>query len=90
MRRIEVLAYPDVQLLDVSGPLQVFASANDFKTQAGEPAAYQAVVVAASPRIRTSAGLALETVALPTRGLEIDTLIVPGGWGVNAACETPN
>ncbi|TGR12813.1 AraC family transcriptional regulator, partial [Mesorhizobium sp. M8A.F.Ca.ET.202.01.1.1] len=39
MRRIEVLAYPDVQLLDVSGPLQVFASANDFTTQAGEPAA---------------------------------------------------
>ncbi|RUU12452.1 AraC family transcriptional regulator, partial [Mesorhizobium sp. USDA-HM6] len=41
MRRIEVLAYPDVQLLDVSGPLQVFASANDFRTQAGEPAAYE-------------------------------------------------
>ncbi|TIU40037.1 MAG: AraC family transcriptional regulator, partial [Mesorhizobium sp.] len=29
MRRIEILAYPDIQLLDVSGPLQVFASAND-------------------------------------------------------------
>ncbi|TIT72340.1 MAG: AraC family transcriptional regulator, partial [Mesorhizobium sp.] len=53
MRRIEVLAYPDVQLLDVSGPLQVFASANDFRTQAGETAAYEVVVVAASPRIGT-------------------------------------
>ncbi|AZO26379.1 MULTISPECIES: GlxA family transcriptional regulator [Mesorhizobium] len=89
MRRIEILAYPDVQLLDVSGPLQVFASANDFRTQAGEAAAYEVLVVAASPRIRTSAGLVLETAALPTRGLEIDTLIVPGGWGVNAACEDP-
>ena len=29
MRRIELLAYPDAQLLDVTGPLQVFASAND-------------------------------------------------------------
>ena len=27
LRRIEILAYADVQLLDVSGPLQVFASA---------------------------------------------------------------
>ncbi|WP_027058788.1 GlxA family transcriptional regulator [Mesorhizobium loti] len=89
MRHIEILAYPDIQLLDVSGPLQVFASANDFRTQAGEPAPYQVAVVAASPRIRTSAGLVLETAALPPHGLEIDTLIVPGGWGVNAACEDP-
>ncbi|MFK0686971.1 GlxA family transcriptional regulator [Mesorhizobium sp. IMUNJ 23033] len=90
MRRIEILAYPDVQLLDVSGPLQVFASANDFKLQAGEPAAYEVVVVAASPRIRTSAGLMIETAALPPCELEIDTLIVPGGWGVNAVCEDPS
>ncbi|MDX8536661.1 GlxA family transcriptional regulator [Mesorhizobium sp. M4B.F.Ca.ET.215.01.1.1] len=87
MRRIEILAYPDVQLLDVSGPLQVFASANDFKIQAGEPAAYEVMVVAASPRIRTSAGLVLEATLLPPHGSGIDTLIVPGGWGVNAACE---
>ncbi|UVK52615.1 GlxA family transcriptional regulator [Mesorhizobium sp. AR02] len=89
MRRIEILAYPDIQLLDVSGPLQVFASANDFRTQAGEPAPYEVAVVAASPQIRTSAGLVLEAAALPAHGLEIDTLIVPGGWGVNAACEDP-
>ncbi|TIN25080.1 MAG: AraC family transcriptional regulator, partial [Mesorhizobium sp.] len=89
MRHIEILAYPDIQLLDVSGPLQVFASANDFRTQAGEPAPYEVAVVAASPRIRTSAGLVLEAAALPVHGLEIDTMIVPGGWGVNAACEDP-
>ncbi|BCG88023.1 AraC family transcriptional regulator [Mesorhizobium sp. 113-3-9] len=89
MRHIEILAYPDVQLLDVSGPLQVFASANDFRTQAGEPAPYEVTVVAASPRIRTSAGLVLEAAALPAHGPGIDTLIVPGGWGINAACEAP-
>jgi transcriptional regulator GlxA family with amidase domain len=89
MRRIEILAYPDIQLLDVSGPLQVFASANDFRTQAGEAAPYEVAVVAASPQIRTSAGLVLEAAKLPVHGLEIDTLIVPGGWGVNAACDNP-
>ncbi|TGT02045.1 AraC family transcriptional regulator, partial [Mesorhizobium sp. M8A.F.Ca.ET.213.01.1.1] len=61
--------------------------ANDFKIQAGEPAAYEVMVVAASPRIRTSAGLVLEATLLPPHGSGIDTLIVPGGWGVNAACE---
>ncbi len=65
MRRIEILAYPDIQLLDVSGPLQVFASANDFRMQAGEPAPYEVTVVAASSQIRTSAGLVLEAAALP-------------------------
>ena len=89
MRHIEILAYPEIQLLDVSGPLQVFASANDFRMQAGEPAPYEVTVVAASPRIRTSAGLVLETAALPPHGARIDTLIVPGGWGVNTACEDP-
>jgi transcriptional regulator GlxA family with amidase domain len=89
MRRIEILAYPDIQLLDVSGPLQVFASANDFRMHAGEAPAYEVIVVAASPRIRTSSGLVLEAAALPAQASEVDTVIVPGGWGVNAACEDP-
>jgi hypothetical protein len=36
VRVIEVLAYPAVQLLDVAGPLQVFASTNDLIAEAGE------------------------------------------------------
>jgi transcriptional regulator GlxA family with amidase domain len=87
LRRVEVLAYPDTQLLDVAGPLQVFATANDILTLSGAPPAYQPVVVAASPQIRTSAGLVLETTPLPSREIAVHTLIVPGGWGVNAACE---
>jgi transcriptional regulator GlxA family with amidase domain len=35
VRVIEVLTYPAVQLLDVSGPVQVFASANDLVINAG-------------------------------------------------------
>src|ERR1700742_410125 len=34
-RIVEGLAYPSVQLLDVTGPLQVFATANDQVMQAG-------------------------------------------------------
>ena len=86
-RHIEVVTYPDVQLLDVTGPLQVFATANDLLVLAGGQPAYDPVVVGHSPQVRTSAGLVLETAPLPSPEIDVDTLIVPGGWGVNAACE---
>src|SRR3954454_1131387 len=81
LRRIEILAYPDVQLLDVSGPLQVFASANDQLTRAGGNAEYEPLVVAAAVKVRTSSGLVLEAATLPSSDIAVDTLIVPGGWG---------
>ena len=82
-RRIEILAYPAVQLLDVAGPLQVFATANDL---AAGPAPYDAVVVANEPRgVTSSAGLALATEALSDPAMVTDTLLVAGGYGVNAA-----
>src|SRR5258707_12580876 len=34
-RAIEVVAFPAVQMLDVTGPLQVFASANDIVVERG-------------------------------------------------------
>jgi transcriptional regulator GlxA family with amidase domain len=94
-RVIEVLAFPAVQLLDVTGPLQVFATANDHVTQAGGTAPYQLRVVAKAVRVgqngrsvTASAGLALATLPLP-RGTAPDTLIVAGGPGVEAATEDP-
>jgi hypothetical protein len=35
IRAIEVLTFPAVQLLNVTGPVQVFASANDLVANAG-------------------------------------------------------
>ncbi|WP_199175627.1 GlxA family transcriptional regulator [Telmatospirillum siberiense] len=85
--RVEILAYPDVQLLDVAGPLQVFASANDLARGAGNAPPYAPVVVAAEGRfVTTSAGLGLAAEPLPEPALPLDTLIVSGGFGVNQAC----
>ena len=39
VRVIDVLAFPAVQLLDVTGPVQVFASANDLVAGSGRGAA---------------------------------------------------
>eukprot|EP01132_Coremiostelium_polycephalum_P013667 gene13667-16635_t len=46
-RIINVLAFPNVQVLDVTGPLQVFASANDLARQQGLPLPYAVSVIAA-------------------------------------------
>ena len=85
-RRVEILAFKDVQLLDVAGPLQVFATANDLSRMAGRPAPYDPIVVAAGPTTMSSAGLGLATQPLPKPRTALGTLVIAGGWGVQAAC----
>ena len=86
VRVIELLAYPSVQLLDVSGPLQVFASANDRADAAGVPRPYEIRVVAHGGQgVTTSSGLGLASAALSAADDEVDTLIIAGGPGVKVA-----
>jgi transcriptional regulator GlxA family with amidase domain len=85
--RIEVLAFQDVQVLDVAGPLQVFSSANDLVRTAGEPCAYELAVVAEQQLVTASAGVGLAAQELSRHRMSLDTLIVAGGFGVDAACE---
>jgi transcriptional regulator GlxA family with amidase domain len=73
-------------LLDVCGPLQVFASANELAAQRGLEQPYAPRVVAAEARIvNSSSGLALLAGSMRSVKAPIDTLIVPGGPGVCAA-----
>lgn len=87
VRRIEILAFQDVQLLDVAGTLQVFATANELARAAGEPGPYELAVVAEQPMVTTSAGLVLAAQNLPKPRMPLDTLIVSGGFGIDRACE---
>jgi transcriptional regulator GlxA family with amidase domain len=87
MRRIEILAFENAQLLDITGPLQVFTSANEAAIAIGQPKPYDAITVAKSGQTGTTSGLALATTPLPDSDIPIDTLIVAGGRGVNKACE---
>src|ERR1700722_15789207 len=85
-RLVEVLAYPSVQLLDVTGPLQVFVCANDHVTQAGGMPPYVLRVVAKGGQgVTTSAGVGITTSPLSRTGTAPDTLIVAGGPGVDVA-----
>jgi transcriptional regulator GlxA family with amidase domain len=85
-RVVEVLAFPGVQLLDVTGPLQVFASANDFVADAGNATAYAIrLVTPGGKNVAASAGMSFAAEPLTSPRAEIDTLIVPGGEGVDVA-----
>jgi signal transduction histidine kinase len=84
-RTIEIVAFPDVQLLDVTGPLQVFASANEISRVSGQPAPYAIRLVAKASPVVSSCGLAVLAQGLSSQQRPIDTLIVAGGAGVHEA-----
>ena len=87
-RAVEVLIFPAVQLLDVTGPVQVFASANDLAARAGGPPPYAVRLVArGGERVTASAGVELTAAPLSRRREAPDTLLVAGGPGVDAAAE---
>src|SRR5258708_8619 len=86
-RLVAVLAFDGVQLLDVAGPVQTFAFANEIRKD-GRGAPYRiAVVSRRGGPICTSSGWPLVTrsIASATARERIDTLIVPGGSGVHNA-----
>ena len=89
MRTIASLIYPDVMSLDVTGPLQVFASANVELRRQGQAEAYRLRVLGeqAGP-VATSAGFQLvaEQAWRDCAAAELDTLLVPGGLGETAQC----
>lgn len=85
-KAIHVLAFANMQILDVTGPLQVFASANDIARQRGLPIPYAPSVIASGGgAVMSSAGLAVLAEPLPEA--PSDTLIIAGGWGIYPAAE---
>jgi transcriptional regulator GlxA family with amidase domain len=83
-RRIVFVAAPEVEILDVVGPLQVFARAAEFfdRENPGSPPIYSVEVVTTSAQRSLVANCGLAVTAHKTfrelRG-KIDTLLVAGG-----------
>jgi transcriptional regulator GlxA family with amidase domain len=86
-RTVACLVYPDVMSLDVTGPMQVFASANVERQRQGLPAHYQLLLIGEQPGpFPTSAGLKL-VADMDWSSIDpatLDTLLIPGGNGVKA------
>jgi transcriptional regulator GlxA family with amidase domain len=90
VRVIDLLTYPAVQLLDVAGPIQVFACANDLVADAGGARPYVLRMVAQGGEgVTASAGVALAAGPLTKLDEALDTLLVAGGQGAEAAAENP-
>lgn len=82
-RTVVVLAFEDTLLLDVSGPVQVFTTANEQAADRGLPPYAVHVMSPDGGLVRTTSGLSLATESLATVArTRIDTLIVAGGRGV--------
>ncbi|HXW70362.1 MAG TPA: GlxA family transcriptional regulator [Methylocella sp.] len=89
VRRIGILIFPNVEMIDVCGPLDVFCYA-DLWTRvrglANDPG-YQSLIIASKPGpVTTMTGFQI----VATHGYEdvekLDTLIIAGGFGVEQAC----
>jgi transcriptional regulator GlxA family with amidase domain len=87
-RRIVMLAYPDAQILDVTGPLEVFAVATRLLSAQDrrDPGYTVELVAATAGPVRMSSGLEVvaSRAARDVRG-PVDTLFVAGGEGVRSA-----
>jgi len=91
-RRIAVLTFPGAQILDVTGPVEVFSPASRLLRRRGAAGdAYRVDLVGPEPGpVVASNGLALVAgYGVAHHPARLDTLLVAGGEGTRAALEDP-
>ena len=83
MRKVIIIGPPPVQILDVTGPLEVFSNAPDYEVRLANPGLERT--------LQTNRGVVLAD-AIPIADLHgpIDTLIVAGGPGAESGSYDPN
>lgn len=80
-RTVVIAGFPGVQALDLVGPYEVFTGASVL-TSGG----YEVIVAARGGQsITTAGGLGFSAVPLPEPSEQVDTIVLPGGFGVDAA-----
>jgi transcriptional regulator GlxA family with amidase domain len=85
-RRVVIVVFPGVQPLDAVGPSEVFAGATRAARMLGRPGGYDVTLVSRGARpVRAESGLGLCTDPLPDPDGRIDTLVLAGGDGAQAA-----
>ncbi|HYE51055.1 MAG TPA: AraC family transcriptional regulator [Azospirillaceae bacterium] len=85
-REIGFVLFEGVTALDLTGPMDVFATANEHAAAAGDRPPYRLEVLAADCRpCRAESGLVLLPGAAFGEGGRFDTVLVPGGAGLRDA-----
>jgi transcriptional regulator GlxA family with amidase domain len=82
-KRVGFLIFPGFAALDLSGPMEVFAAANQLAQTLGKSPPYQLLIFGLKgQRVTSESGLIVEAHATLQGKLRLDTLIVPGGAGI--------
>jgi transcriptional regulator GlxA family with amidase domain len=86
-RHVVIVAYDGVQPLDVVGPHEVFVGAHRAADPGAGAGGYQVTLASAGwgGPVTSESGLVLGTAPWPRSDERIDTLVIPGGLGVEAA-----
>jgi transcriptional regulator GlxA family with amidase domain len=89
-RRVGFIGFPGANAIDIAGPLEVFATAGrDDSGGAASQGAYETLLIGLDGEpFRLESGLTMVPDCALGEAPELDTLIVPGGWGlrVPATC----
>ncbi len=87
-RQVAILAFPGVQSLDLTGPLEVFAAANSLIEAHGRPERHYdlRIVSRDGAQLSSSSGMIIQPhCSIAEVPKPLDTLLVPGGRGQEQA-----
>jgi len=85
-RTVLILGFEGVQALDIVGPFEVFTGASLYLTAQGVGDGYAVRIVSVDGAlVSTGTGLTLVADPLPDPSEPVDTVVLPGGFGTDAA-----
>lgn len=90
-KRVGIVVFEDVEVLDFCGPFEVFSVARLDESHRRETASpFEVLLVAETVEpVRTAGGM----MVFPAHGFDdcprLDILVVPGGWGTRAQIDNP-
>lgn len=86
-KRVGMLIFPNVEVLDFCGPFEVFSVTRlDEARRREEPSPFEVVLVAETlETVTATGGLRVQPDHAIDTAPRLDILVVPGGWGTRAA-----
>jgi transcriptional regulator GlxA family with amidase domain len=90
-KRIGLLIFDDVDLLDVGGPYEVFLTAGRLRERAGQPNPFEVVTIGVtSDPVRSYGGMGLvPTLAIDDAG-SLDAIVIPGAIAIDEVAARPS
>lgn len=82
-KRVGILIFPDVEVLDFCGPFEVFSVTRlDEQARREEPSPFEVLLVAEhAGTVTTTGGMQVTPHVTIDACPKLDVLVVPGGWG---------